>query len=318
MPSFAKVGRRSLRWEHSTGLRDGRSPPGCALRASPGRSCAAPPRCDRSPPLWRWPPLPPPARHSCLPARSPPPAPLPEQRVDLLDGDPDLRAPGLAADVEEDIGLGQAHLGEERAAQLRVVVLAGVDDEAASSSRRMMWASLMISGRVPNTTAIDLGANPYCWSSVSPRAALALACGAACYEACSAAPKHWFSPWSPGTSDGTRRLAQPASRPTGGTPSPLRVVVPAHDEEPVIGASSATSPPRTPTPRGMGAGGPLRMGPRRSPAAGVEGGRATTGPDGKGPALAWYLDEHPLESDEALVVLDADNRVPLICSPFLR
>lgn len=33
------------------------------------------------------------------------------------------------------------------------------------------------------------------------------------------------------------------------------------------------------------------------------------GPDGKGAALAWYLDEHPLAEDEALVVLDADNRV---------
>jgi len=34
------------------------------------------------------------------------------------------------------------------------------------------------------------------------------------------------------------------------------------------------------------------------------------GPDGKGAALAWYLKQTPLESDEALVVVDADNRVP--------
>ena len=34
------------------------------------------------------------------------------------------------------------------------------------------------------------------------------------------------------------------------------------------------------------------------------------GPEGKGAALAWYLDHHPLAPDEALVVLDADNRVP--------
>ncbi|MDH3539077.1 MAG: glycosyltransferase family 2 protein [Acidimicrobiia bacterium] len=33
------------------------------------------------------------------------------------------------------------------------------------------------------------------------------------------------------------------------------------------------------------------------------------GPDGKGPALAWYLGEAPLDADESLVVLDADNRV---------
>ena len=34
------------------------------------------------------------------------------------------------------------------------------------------------------------------------------------------------------------------------------------------------------------------------------------GPDGKGAALRWYLAAHPLGDDEALVVLDADNRVP--------
>ncbi|MGQ0849588.1 MAG: glycosyltransferase family 2 protein, partial [Actinomycetota bacterium] len=34
------------------------------------------------------------------------------------------------------------------------------------------------------------------------------------------------------------------------------------------------------------------------------------GPDGKGAALAWFLERYPLDSDEALVVVDADNRVP--------
>lgn len=34
------------------------------------------------------------------------------------------------------------------------------------------------------------------------------------------------------------------------------------------------------------------------------------GPDGKGAALRWYLAGHPLRDEEALVVLDADNRVP--------
>lgn len=33
------------------------------------------------------------------------------------------------------------------------------------------------------------------------------------------------------------------------------------------------------------------------------------GPDGKGPALAWYLAHAPLEPDESLIVLDADNGV---------
>ena len=34
------------------------------------------------------------------------------------------------------------------------------------------------------------------------------------------------------------------------------------------------------------------------------------GPDGKGAVIAWHLARHPLEPDEALVVLDADNRIP--------
>lgn len=34
------------------------------------------------------------------------------------------------------------------------------------------------------------------------------------------------------------------------------------------------------------------------------------GPQGKGALLAWYLAERPLDRDESLVVLDADNRVP--------
>ncbi len=44
-------------------------------------------------------------------------------------------------------------------------------------------------------------------------------------------------------------------------------------------------------------------------AAGVEVVERDSGAAGKGPALAWLLDRHPLEGD-ALVVLDADNRVP--------
>ena len=35
----------------------------------------------------------------------------------------------------------------------------------------------------------------------------------------------------------------------------------------------------------------------------------TEGPPGKGAALAWYLDLHPLDPEEALVVFDADNRL---------
>ncbi len=35
-----------------------------------------------------------------------------------------------------------------------------------------------------------------------------------------------------------------------------------------------------------------------------------SGDGGKGMALAWYLENHPLSADETLVVFDADNRVP--------
>ena len=34
------------------------------------------------------------------------------------------------------------------------------------------------------------------------------------------------------------------------------------------------------------------------------------GPDGKGAALGWFLEQRPLSSDQALVVIDADNLVP--------
>ncbi len=44
--------------------------------------------------------------------------------------------------------------------------------------------------------------------------------------------------------------------------------------------------------------------------AGANVAQRTDGPPGKGAALAWYLEQHPLTADEALVVFDADNRVP--------
>lgn len=34
------------------------------------------------------------------------------------------------------------------------------------------------------------------------------------------------------------------------------------------------------------------------------------GAEGKGAAIGWYLDREPLDSDEILVIVDADNRVP--------
>ncbi len=46
-------------------------------------------------------------------------------------------------------------------------------------------------------------------------------------------------------------------------------------------------------------------------AAGAEVFERAEGPDGKGAVLQWFLDTRPLASGEALVVVDADNRVPV-------
>jgi cellulose synthase/poly-beta-1,6-N-acetylglucosamine synthase-like glycosyltransferase len=45
-------------------------------------------------------------------------------------------------------------------------------------------------------------------------------------------------------------------------------------------------------------------------AAGAEVFERAEGPDGKGAVLRWFLEAHPLSPEEALVVVDADNRVP--------
>jgi cellulose synthase/poly-beta-1,6-N-acetylglucosamine synthase-like glycosyltransferase len=45
-------------------------------------------------------------------------------------------------------------------------------------------------------------------------------------------------------------------------------------------------------------------------AAGAKVAERSDGLPGKGAALAWYLSANPLEPDEALIVFDADNRVP--------
>ncbi len=103
---------------------------------------------------------------------------------------------------------------------------------------------------------------------------------------------------------------------TGERPGPerlLRVVIPAHNEEGVIGELVSD----------------LRRQEYPSPSyriwvladrcedrtaelaerAGASVAERSLGPDGKGELLKWYLSDHPLRADEALVVLDADNRV---------
>ena len=94
----------------------------------------------------------------------------------------------------------------------------------------------------------------------------------------------------------------------------LRVVIPAHDEERVVGALVTDLRGQDyPSHRllGVGVGRPVRG---RHGRGGSRGGgprvvTRTLGPDGKGELLKWYLSHHLLSGDEALVVLDADNRV---------
>ena len=93
----------------------------------------------------------------------------------------------------------------------------------------------------------------------------------------------------------------------------LRVVIPAHDEEAVIGGLLADLAAQS-YPTGL-ASVTVVADRCTDGTAAVAAGLAevverTDGQGGKGAALTWYLDRHPLQPDEALVVLDADNRVP--------
>jgi len=99
--------------------------------------------------------------------------------------------------------------------------------------------------------------------------------------------------------------------PSGSHSRRLRIVIPAHDEEAVIG----------------GILGDLENSEYRQKevwvladrcqdstaevarTAGAQVAERSEGSVGKGAALAWYLSNHPLDTGEALVVFDADNRV---------
>jgi cellulose synthase/poly-beta-1,6-N-acetylglucosamine synthase-like glycosyltransferase len=94
----------------------------------------------------------------------------------------------------------------------------------------------------------------------------------------------------------------------------LRVVVPAHDEAKVIAALLADLA-RVDYPEELREVWVLADRSRdetaqMARARGVEVAERVEGEGGKGAALAWYLENHPLAEDEVLVVFDADNRVP--------
>lgn len=116
--------------------------------------------------------------------------------------------------------------------------------------------------------------------------------------------------WNLSTALAGWRNQRPA--PVGDRSRRFRVVVPAHDEEAVVGTllsdlQTQEHPHHTVwvladrcTDRTVDV----------ARAAGASVAERGDGPDGKGAALSWYLDVHPLDAGEALVVLDADNRVP--------
>jgi cellulose synthase/poly-beta-1,6-N-acetylglucosamine synthase-like glycosyltransferase len=94
----------------------------------------------------------------------------------------------------------------------------------------------------------------------------------------------------------------------------FRVTVPAHNEETVIASVvddlRSLSYPSTQFTISVLADRCTDETATRAREAGAEVVERLEGPDGKGAVLRWYVESHPLEADEALVVVDADNRVP--------
>ncbi|HSJ27945.1 MAG TPA: glycosyltransferase family 2 protein [Acidimicrobiia bacterium] len=116
--------------------------------------------------------------------------------------------------------------------------------------------------------------------------------------------------WNLATALAGWRNQRPA--PLGSRARRFRVVIPAHDEERVVGGvlgdlASQDHPHHSIwvlADRCTDGTAEVAKG------AGANVAERRTGDDGKGAALSWYLERHPLDPDEALVVLDADNRVP--------
>jgi cellulose synthase/poly-beta-1,6-N-acetylglucosamine synthase-like glycosyltransferase len=107
------------------------------------------------------------------------------------------------------------------------------------------------------------------------------------------------------------RVPPPAS--PGARRRHFRVVVPAHDEEAVIGHLLADLAAQDYDP-GLVSKWVIadRCRDRTAEVARrwAQVAERHEGPEGKGAALGWYLERHPLQPEEALMVIDADNRVP--------
>lgn len=106
----------------------------------------------------------------------------------------------------------------------------------------------------------------------------------------------------------------PARRPAHrGGHTFFRVVIPAHDEERVIGKLVSDLQnqqyPSNSYQVYVLADRCTDATARVAATAGARVVERSAGPDGKGALLDWYLKDHPVADDEGLVVLDADNRV---------
>ena len=106
----------------------------------------------------------------------------------------------------------------------------------------------------------------------------------------------------------------PPRDPSGSRSRRLVVVVPAHDEEAVIARVVAdllaSVYPRERMVVWVVADRCTDGTAAAAAAAGARVAERASAEGGKGAALAWFLDTHPLQPEEALVVFDADNRVP--------
>ena len=92
----------------------------------------------------------------------------------------------------------------------------------------------------------------------------------------------------------------------------LRIVIPAHDEEAVIGGilEDLEKSQHREKQVWILADRCQDSTAEVARAAGVRVAERSEGAVGKGAAIAWYLSSHPLDEGETLVVFDADNRVP--------
>ena len=233
-----------------------------------------------------------------------------KQSVETFGSATDLGPAPLCPNTDVDVRLRHAELVEEDTGELRVIVLPRVDHPSGGTEETHEAREFDDLGTRPEDdgdgSVGEYGHAESCLVRVRgtlrvvmvrllasiPQAMIAALAG---YNAIVAL---WG--WK------NRRPAAPSE------PRRIRVVIPAHNEAGVVGNLVADLHTQT-HPMDMyeivvvadrctdgtaAAAEPARVLERR------EGG------DGKGAAIAWYLDREPLDPEEVLLVVDADNRVP--------